>query len=315
MSAVYGPQGKGKTNLCAVLTEVILACRPGWEVYSNVPYPWHFGAAETPPRLHLVESLSELLRALSRRALEGKVDAAIILDEFDQTTSSHSWQSEASESWSRFVYVKRHYSARGPLVVFHDFNWIPLSVRSGSSGSPFKLIVRRGEHVLADLEDPREWVATVGKSYLPYLTMGLRGFALDVDMAEFQSRLSGPEFAGNRKAVAEATIGYLDAQERTARERRVELQRRESNRAEVYRLLDSGCSVRQAAAKLGLSPSYVGELRKAWASAPRDPVRTYGARAPHTREGKGGDLDTDQPGTDTPTSDSSGPEGLEDEGQ
>lgn len=112
MSAIYGPQGKGKTNLCAVLTEIILACRPQWEVYSNVPYPWHFRAAETPPRLHLVESLSELLRALSERALEGKVDAAIILDEFDQTTSSHTWQSEASESWSRFVYVKRHYSAR-----------------------------------------------------------------------------------------------------------------------------------------------------------------------------------------------------------
>lgn len=286
MSAVYGPQGKGKTNLCAVLTEVTLACRPDWEVYSNVPYPWHFGAAEAPPRLHLVESLSELLRALSERALEGKVDAAIILDEFDQTTSSHSWQSETSESWSRFVYVKRHYSARGPLVVFHDLNWIPLSVRSGSSGSPFKLIVRNGEHVLADLEDPREWVATVGRSYLPYLTMGLRGFSLDVDMAELQSRLSGPGFAGNRKSVAQATIAFLDEQARKERAEAVRETEEEGLGGRARQLLQEGWTVQRVADAVGRSHGWVGNLRKELVmDGSLTGIHPSTARAPRTREG------------------------------
>lgn len=208
MSAVYGPQEKGKTNLCAVVTEAILACRP-WEVYSNVPYPWQAGAGEAPPRLHLVESLSELMAALSRDLLAGKTDAAVILDEFDQVDDSHSWAEETSESWSKFVNLKRHYAARGPLVVFHALHKVPLDIRSGSTGSAYKLVSRGGEHLLIDLEDPSEWVSTVPRSALPHLTYGLRGFKLDVDVEDLQSLFSGPGFRADRRAVAETTLRFL----------------------------------------------------------------------------------------------------------
>ncbi len=210
MSALYAPQEKGKTNLCAFVTELILACRPGWEVFTNVPYPWHGGGGRAPEHLHLIESDEELLTKLSERLKEGHGNSAIILDEFDQVDTSHSWSSDASQSWSKFVNVKRHYGAMGPLVVFHAFNQVPLEIRSGSTGSAFKLVVRGGEHTLIDLENLDEWVATIDRSVLPHLTYGLRGFELCVDFGALQRRFRGSAFRGDPAAVAEETLRFLE---------------------------------------------------------------------------------------------------------
>jgi hypothetical protein len=210
MSAVYGPQGRGKSNLCSVTAELVLACRPDWEVYSSVPYSWYRGVGKAPDRLHVADSMSQLLRVFSEAILAEKGDAAVILDEFDQVDTSHTWATEDSESWSRFVNVKRHYQARGPLVVFHSFNEIPLGIRSGAKGSAFKLIARGGEHALIDLEDPSEWKATIPVSTLPYLSYGLLGFALDVDMAELLQKFRGDSFRADQRSVAEVTLHFLN---------------------------------------------------------------------------------------------------------
>lgn len=95
-SALYAAQGRGKTNALAVVTQLVLVNRP-WEVFTNVPYPWWSGHGPAPPRMHLTESLSGLLKALSERTLKGKW-SAVIIDEFDQSDTSHSWATDASES-------------------------------------------------------------------------------------------------------------------------------------------------------------------------------------------------------------------------
>lgn len=212
LSAVYGPQGKGKTNLSAFVTEIVLACRPDWQVLSNVPYPWYAGKGKAPPRLKLVESDVDLLRALSENILAEKWPTAVVLDEFDQAVTSHTWSTDISKSWNKFVNVKRHYLAMGPLLVYHALNQIPLEARSSSTGSVFKLIVRDGEHALIDLEDDTlsTWASTIDRSALPYLTHGLRGFSLSVDFGALQDRLRGPSFRGDPRSVAEETLAFLD---------------------------------------------------------------------------------------------------------
>lgn len=264
-AALYAAQGKGKTNVLAVITQLTLRYRPEWEIFTNVPYPWWAGGGRAPPRIHLIESLSELLEGLSRRTLMGRW-SAVIIDEFDQADTSHSWASAGSESWAKYLFVARHYLTRGPLVVFHSFHFIPLTIRGGSVGSPFKLIVRKGERVIADLESPDgAWVGTYPESELPFLTFGLRGFRLDVDVGELESRFTGPRFAGDVTAVAETTLEYLEGK-RTVKEteEQANLEAGAGQAAKdlaVAADLRAGVSVREIATKRHVNFGRIGRVR------------------------------------------------------
>jgi len=204
LSAVYAAQGRGKTNVLAVVTRLVLDYRRDWEVFTNVPYPWWGRECPRPPRLYLVESLSDLLRALSERALQGKW-SAVIIDEFDRADTSHTWATEGSESCARYLFIARHYLTCGPLLVFPSFNFIPLPVRTGQIGSPFKLVVTEGKHRLVDVMDPRGkrrgFLGPFPETDLPYLTLGLRGFSLDMDVQELEGRFVGPGLRAMRRRL------------------------------------------------------------------------------------------------------------------
>lgn len=282
-AALYGAQGKGKTNVLAVVTQLVLRYRPAWDVFSNVPYPWWAGAGAAPPRLHLTESLSDLLEGLSRRTLEGRW-SAVIIDEFDQVDTSHSWASAGSESWAKYLFVARHYLTRGPLVVFHSFHYIPLTIRGGSVGSPFKLIVRDGERVVADLENPDgAWVGTYPESDLPFLTFGLRGFRLDVDVQELESRFTGPRFAGDVTAVAETTLEYLRTRTEAAKTgesagRAVGLSQAVKDRA-VAADIQLGLTAREILRKHHINPNRLARVRALLEAGLIDCDSVTGARA------------------------------------
>ncbi len=283
-AALYAAQGKGKTNVLAVITQLVLRYRPEWEVFTNVPYPWWAGAGKCPPRLHLMESLSGLLEGLSRRTLEGKW-SAVIIDEFDQVDTSHSWASAGSESWAKYLFVARHYLTRGPLVVFHSFHFIPLTIRGGSVGSPFKLIVRNGERVVADLENPDgAWVGTYPESDLPYLTFGLRGFRIDVDVQELESGFVGPQFAGDVTAVAQATLDYLE-QSRPTPTPAQDRKSKASVDALIADDLRKGASFEEIRRKWKVGPNRIARLRARVIAESSSQLPTTGARAPRAREG------------------------------
>lgn len=290
-AALYAAQGRGKTNALAFVTQLVLRYRPELEVFTNVPYPWWAGAGKAPPRLHLVESLSGLLRGLSNRTMVGKW-SAVLIDEFDQADTSHSWATAGSESWAKYLFVARHYLTRGPLVVFHSFHFIPLTIRGGAVGSPFKLVNVHGERRIGDLENPKgPWVGVIPESDLPYLTFGLRGFRIDVDVQELEAQFTGPEFAGDVEAVARATLAYL-GRGKPAYERLREL-KAETNAAEVaiQEVVEAdvlaGLTYRQIQAKRGVTTNLIASVRKRLQAAGRLTLDASGARSPRAGEESG----------------------------
>ncbi len=209
-------QGGGKTNTLSYLVQKAIEHRPEWDVYTNVPFPWDGalrGVVPAPPRLHSVRSMSGLLRGVAETILANRIPA-VAIDEMDQATTSHEWASERSESWMKFLYVERHFRVRGPLLAYHVYEHVPLPLRriGDLRGSYFRVVVRGGERRLARVEDTSTWWV-VRESVLPFLTLGLRGFALDVDMSDLEDRLDG-----DRRTVARQVLSYLAEEERRRRE-------------------------------------------------------------------------------------------------
>lgn len=209
-------QGAGKTNALSYLVQKAIEHRPEWDVYTNVPFPWDgplHAVVPAPPRLHTVRSMSGLLRGVAETIRADRIPA-VAIDEMDQATTSHEWASERSESWTKFLYVERHFRVRGPLLAYHVYEHVPLPLRriGDLRGSYFRVVVRGGERRLARVEDTSAWWV-VRESVLPYQTLGLRGFALDVDMGDLENRLDG-----DRREVARQVTAYLDEWEGRRRE-------------------------------------------------------------------------------------------------
>jgi hypothetical protein len=201
-------QGAGKTNTLSYLIENAIEHRPEWDIYTNVPFPWNgplTGNVPVPPHLHAVASMSQLLRGVANTILADRIPA-VAIDEMDQATTSHEWASERSESWTKFLYVERHFRVRGPLLAYHVYEHVPLPLRriGDLRGSYFRVVILGGERLLARVEDTSAWWG-IRESLLPYLTLGLRGFDLDVDMTALERHLEG----GHRD-VARQTLAYLD---------------------------------------------------------------------------------------------------------
>jgi hypothetical protein len=209
-------QGAGKTNAISYLVENAIEHRPEWDIYTNVPFPWDGplkGTVPSPPRLHSVSSLSGLLRGVANTILSDRIPA-VAIDEMDQASTSHEWATERSESWTKFLFVERHFRVRGPLLAYHVFEHVPLPLRRKGDlrGSYYRVVVLGGERLLACVEDLSAWWG-VRESLLPYLTLGLRGFDLDVDMADLERHIEG-----SHRDVARQTLAYLDEFEERRRE-------------------------------------------------------------------------------------------------
>ncbi len=113
--------------------------------------------------------------------------------------------------------MERHFRVRGPLLAYHVFEHVPLPLRRKGDlrGSYYRVVVLGGERLLACVEDLSAWWG-VRESLLPYLTLGLRGFDLDVDMADLERHIEG-----SHKDVARQTLAYLDDFEEHRREQAV----------------------------------------------------------------------------------------------
>ena len=49
-SVVFAGQGKGKSNFAAWVIEKALETRPGWDIYTNIPFPWDQDGEDRPKR-------------------------------------------------------------------------------------------------------------------------------------------------------------------------------------------------------------------------------------------------------------------------
>jgi hypothetical protein len=170
--------------------------------------------------------MTELLRGVANSILADRIPA-VAIDEMDQASTSHEWASERSESWTKFLFVERHFRVRGPLLAYHVYEHVPLPLRRVGDlrGSYFRVVVLGGERLLARVEDTSAWWG-VRESLLPYQTLGLRGFSLDLDMAGLENHLDG-----DRREVAQQTIAYLDE---LGKRRKEETQLAEEEAREVH---------------------------------------------------------------------------------
>jgi hypothetical protein len=237
-TVLVAKQGAGKTNAISLLVQKALRHRPTWDVYTNVPFPWDDelrGIVPAPAHLHTVASMSQVLRGIATTILADRIPA-LAIDEMDQVSTSHEWANERSESWTKFLYVERHFRVRGPLLAYHVHQHVPLPLRriGALRGSYFAIVVKGGERLLARVEDLSKWWV-VGESALPFQTLGLRGFEIDVDMADLEAGLD----SGNYKKVARQLLVYLDGLGQGAKPR-TEVDRhaaREAVQEEIIRLL------------------------------------------------------------------------------
>jgi hypothetical protein len=222
-TVIVAKQGAGKSNAASLLIERALMHRPEWDIYSNLPFPWNSGLRNivpSPANLYSVRSMSELLRGICERTIPAGRIPAVCVDEMDQTATSHSWANSADESWTKFLFVERHFRVRGPILVYHVWEHVPLPLRrlGALRGSYFRVIVKGGLRRLACIEDTSRWFS-VSETKLPYYNLGLRGFALDVDMEPLEASLDG-----SLQEMAAQTVAYLDQwQEAREDERQEEL--------------------------------------------------------------------------------------------
>jgi hypothetical protein len=232
-TVVVAPQGHGKTNAASYLMELALGHRREWDVYTNVPFPWFEdlqGAVPAPPRLFAVHSATELMAGIANTVLQDRIPA-VVLDESGQWLSSHDWRSGGAESWTKFTYVERHFRTRGPVLVYHTWKTVlePLRQEGDLRGSYCRVIKAQGKYRIARVEDRSRWWV-VEQSALPYLTLGLRGFDMDLDFKELGSRLSG-----SLTAVAQQALDYLSglAERRAAEADQVAQEARDAHEAAV----------------------------------------------------------------------------------
>ena len=222
-SVVFAGQGKGKSNFGAWVIGLVLENRPGWDVYTNIPFPWDRdggGPPEARPsdRLHAISSLSEALAGAAGSVAEGR-SPALVIDEMDQAVTSHNWSSGDAQSWQRLMNIERHLRIRGPLLVYHAYRHVPVVLREGTMlKSLLQVIVRHDSRWV--IKRGVEGFLHVPQAVLPYLSYGLRGFAIDVDVQDLEKHLSG-----SSDAVACQIVRYLaeqkvkeDALERAAAE-------------------------------------------------------------------------------------------------
>jgi hypothetical protein len=285
---LVAPQGHGKTMAATYLTELALGHRREWDVYTNVPFPWFEdlrGTVPAPPRLFSVHSGIELAEGIANSVLQDRVPAAV-LDESGQWLSSHDWRSDAAESWTKFTYVERHFRTRGPVLVYHTWKTVlePFRDEGDLRGSYCRVVKRAGKYRIGRVEDRSRWW-TVEYSALPYLSLGLRGFDMNLDWEALGKQLGGSVHSCARQvlaftaeardqAAAEAALEVQEARmEHAASVANVQRAVSEQNRAWVRRReeiirrfeVDPSFTSRQAVREYGASSSYVARLRRlAW---------------------------------------------------
>ncbi len=282
---LVAPQGHGKTNAAAFLVQMALRLRRDWDVYTNIPFPWDQeleGVVPKPPNLHSVHNAVDLMRGVANTILAGRRPAAV-LDESGQWLSSHDWRSDAAEAMTKFVYVERHFRLRGPVLVYHTWKTVlePFRQEGDLRGSYCRVIRAHGTYRIAREEDRTTWWG-IHESDLPYLTVGLTGFDMNLDFQELGSRLRG-----SIRTVAQQVLDYLQQlEDRRAEEENVAaLEARETHVASVANMElavaeqhqamldrreriirrfmeDPSYTSRRAVREEGASSSYVAALRE-----------------------------------------------------
>ena len=123
-TVIVAPNGEGKTYFASWIIKKAMIVHKDWIFASNIPFYFFDKRFEElrPHNLIQIRSLSELLMIVADNIINRK-QTALILDETEHFSSSHNWR---DSNWIAFINISRHLMIRGPLLIYHATNLIPV---------------------------------------------------------------------------------------------------------------------------------------------------------------------------------------------
>ena len=189
-TTVFARQGLGKTNLGVFSMQTGIILHPNWVFLHTIPFP-EVVKEKMGDKFIEVRSARELMLKIVEIIREGKVPA-FVPDEFDSVFSSRSFSSRPAKSWLAFTWRQRHFSLRGPLMLYHDVKTIPPPIRNKELGGEILWI--KGWEEERYLSNPDlKYYMKIGWTKIPYLSHGNTGFEIDVDFAKLLNKVSGSQ--------------------------------------------------------------------------------------------------------------------------
>ena len=189
-TTVFARQGMGKTNLGVFSMQTGTVLHPNWVFLHTIPFP-EVLKEKMGDKFVEVRSAREMMLKVIESVREGKVPA-FVADEFDSVFSSRSFSSRPAKSWLAFTWRQRHFSLRGPLMLYHDVKTIPPPIRNKELGGEILWI--KGWEEERYLSNPDlKYYMRIGWSRIPYLSHGNTGFEIDVDFAKLLNKVSGSQ--------------------------------------------------------------------------------------------------------------------------
>lgn len=214
-SVLYGGQGAGKSNFLAWLIGIVLLHNPKWVVLTNLPlFTETYDSIKhlTPERIKIVETLSDMMMQVAQITADGGIPV-VLIDEIDQSLTSHEWNTPKAKSIYNLVLLMRHLRIR-MILFYHDFNHIPQWLREGDLAGEFIRLIRMpyNNNHFTFSENTKPYSLFVPPSWIPYSTHGWSGFDIDVIVEDLSKKLKGI----TRKQMAEAIIELVPTLEKIA---------------------------------------------------------------------------------------------------
>ena len=235
-TTVFARQGMGKTNLATFLMQTGLILHKNWIFLVNIPFPRPV-ISRLSDRVIQIRTTEEMMRNIIRILKNGLIPV-LILDEFDSVFSSTMMSSKQGRSWQSFVWRQRHFSVRGPLMLYHDVMSIPPPVRNKQIGGELLWIKGWQEERYISNPDLPHYMK-IRKAKIPFLSHGSIGFQIDLDFSDILNRVSG-----NQEEVTEQIEGILDERIRSSTGKR---------ESQVKALSDKGLSQKEISELLHMS--------------------------------------------------------------
>ncbi len=185
-TVIVAPNGEGKTYFASWIMKKAMITHKDWVFASNIPFYFFDERYEElrPLNLIQIQTLSGLLRLIAENIINKK-KTAVVLDETEHFSSSHSWR---DSNWIAFINISRHLMVKGPLLIYHATNLIPIEIRTGQIGnSVMPLMIHNGERYIASWKTkPHVLHISSSDVILPYSHLGWGGFNPDVDVIKLE---------------------------------------------------------------------------------------------------------------------------------
>lgn len=211
---IFAGQGKGKSNTGAFATQAVLIMRPEWDILTNIQFAFVPGEGFNPEyqidRVKFVWTLKELLSEDAKSILAQRYPA-VIIDEFDTSYSAPETRTKKGMGFKAYVYVERHLDNKGPLLIYHRHDDIPVEMRELSVAHATYKTTWYTNHISKRrrrcIVNPTSWNSGTPGGYryfptplssIPYLNQG----SSPIDITDVNMKWINAHAKGSKEKVA-----------------------------------------------------------------------------------------------------------------